>query len=275
MLKSKFEGLRQIWHFSNHWHLIVTRVLFPREPLLIYRLKDICFLEDHAAGDECGARSLLTTPMYRKLLQQMDLRGPLKVLDIGSSNGGFPLLLQACGLELEKVACVEMNPKTFMRMKWNVERNVQSIQFLRNAAVCGQSAPLTLTLASGNTGDSIYKATHRTHGRSYNIDGITFNELYETAFGQDIVDICKMDIEKAEYDVFDSEAHDAIRGCRYLLIEIHQPPANHSAEQLIAKLTKLGFVDIVNAKSDARPGVYGFRNVSIGRGAVKSAPQSH
>ncbi len=43
----------------------------------------------------------------------MKLEGPINVLDLGASNGGFPLLLHADGIPLKKVVSVEFNRNTF------------------------------------------------------------------------------------------------------------------------------------------------------------------
>jgi hypothetical protein len=98
-VRRKITGLRQIMQFDNRWQLAVSRALF-REPINVYRLGSIVFLEDHSAGDANGARDVLTGSMYRPFLDRLPLPGRLRLLDLGASNGGFPLLLKAWVLTL-------------------------------------------------------------------------------------------------------------------------------------------------------------------------------
>jgi FkbM family methyltransferase len=261
-IRNKIEGFRQVWQFSNRWQLITSRIFFPHEPINIYRLRDICFLADHSAGDANGAREIISTPMYRKFFDAMKLDQPFNLLDLGSSNGGFPLLLKASGFELKKIACVEMNPNTFSRMRFNIERNFSCELVLLNAAVCGESQELALSLGSGSTGDSIFRHDGQVanNTRAYNIKGMTFDEIYRSAFGDAVVDLCKIDIEEAEYEVFKTPEHSAIKKCRNLLIEIHEGK-DRDPKQIIAKLNELGFVELAARKDEAA--VYGFKNSAL------------
>ena len=260
-IRNKIEGFRQIWQFSNRWQLITSRIFFPHEPINIYRLRDICFLVDHSAGDANGAREIISTEMYRKFFDAMKLDRPLNLLDLGSSNGGFPLLLKASGFELKKIVCVEMNPNTFSRLRFNIESNFSCELVLLNAAVCGKSQELTLNLGSGSTGDSIFRRNGRAaNTQAYKIRGMTFNEIYGSSFGENIVDLCKIDIEEAEYEVFNTSEHSAIKKCRNLLIEIHDG-AGRDPKQIIAKLSELGFVELVVSKD--HEAVYGFNNTAF------------
>lgn len=133
-VKSKFEGLRQVLFFDNRWHLLVSRGLF-RESLNFYRVGDVVFLEDHDAGDANGARHVLASNMYRPILRRLNLPPELTLVDLGASNGGFPLLLKSMGFTLRRIIAVEMNPATFRRMRFNVEMNFDCALTLLNAAV--------------------------------------------------------------------------------------------------------------------------------------------
>ena len=82
-------------------------------------------LIDHASGDVCGLRECFTTQMYRQFLPAMNLgRSPLRVLDLGSHIGAFPLMLKDCGYDIGELVGVELNPVTYSRMRFNIERNL-------------------------------------------------------------------------------------------------------------------------------------------------------
>jgi FkbM family methyltransferase len=264
-IKSKVEGIRAIWRFDNRWELLLSRTVFRNDNLNIYRIKGMEILVDHGAGDPNGARHVLVSPMYQQFLSRMDLKGSLNVLDLGANGGGFPLLLHANRIGLNKLACVELNPNTFLRMRFNIERNLKCEFTGLNAAICGERRPIEIQLGSGSTGDSIYRQQQSTGEPRYRIDGLTFDDIYSMAFKDEAVDICKMDVEGAEYEVFATAHHEAIERCRYLLIEIHNVEGRRP-EEVKDALKRHGFAEIL---SDSRtdPDVYLFSNTRLNQQA--------
>jgi FkbM family methyltransferase len=256
-ISAKIEGLRQVWAFDNRWQLLLSRVLFPRESLTVYRLGNLEILVDHAGGDANGAREVLTTPMYTEHLSQLPASGALTVLDAGANNGGFALLLKHLGFVVERLVCLELNPRTCMRLRFNLDHNIAAPHEVINAALCGRSGSLTVTLGSGDVGDSIYAPSAAAAGAPEIIRALTFDELFLESFGADaVVDLCKIDIEHAEYEVFSSPGHDLIDRCRFLIIEIHRAE-REQPDQLLQYLSTRGF-ELLPRGSD--PDVYALRN---------------
>src|SRR5687767_8071645 len=138
-LQTKIQGIRDIMQFDNRLYLIACRLFYPQKTSLIYRYKGLEFETDHAAGDANGAREVLTSAMYREYLASTSFSGPINVLDIGGNNGGFPLLLASEGFEIERVVSIEVNPKTFIRLKSNLKRNFGNRSEALNLAVCGEA----------------------------------------------------------------------------------------------------------------------------------------
>lgn len=239
-LQNKIRGLREIWKFDNRIWLAVTKIFFRGETLHIYRYRGLEIMNDHAGGDANGAREVLLSPMYRRFLPNIRLDAPANVLDLGANNGGFPLLLLDQGVDLKKVVSVEFNPRTFIRLQFNLSRNMPCEAVAVNAALCGEPRVITTTLGSGSSGDSIYAQNSGAEARSYTIDGRTLDELCDAYFGPSIIDICKMDVEGAEYEVFLGPNHSAISRCRYLIIEIHEVEGRDTQEVTLA-LEGLGF----------------------------------
>jgi FkbM family methyltransferase len=260
-IANKVNGIKEIWQFDNRWQLLMSRLFFTGEKINIYRYKGLEILVDHSAGDANGAREVLTSPMYRQYLGQMELQGPLNVLDIGSNNGGFPLLLRSEGLSLKKLACVEMNAKTFSRLRFNVERNFDCEADLVNGAVCGHHQMLEVTLGEGGAGDSLYEKS--ADGRTLQVQGYTFDEIFEASFGSETVDLCKIDIEGAEFEVFTNPGHESIEKCRYLLMEIHERRGEFR-EIIRGKLAGHVFTEIAGEnKNDKNDHVHFFRNIKL------------
>lgn len=258
-LKNKLRGLREMWQFDNRLPLILTRTLFPSEKLQVYRYKGVEILTDLEGGDANGAREVLTSPMYRRFLPLMKLTGGINILDVGANNGGFPLLLKASGIDLRKVVSVELNPNTFLRLRFNLERNLKGEVVPINAAVCGEPGKLSLSLGAGNSGDSIYNGDPKAGGDTFEIDGVTIDQLTERHFSGETIDICKIDIEGAEFDVFAKPSHESLRHCRYLIMEIHES-ADRNAAAVLAELERLGFIH-KPPPADADPAVHFFVNV--------------
>lgn len=238
--KNKINGLKEMWKFDNRFQLVFNRLFFPNESISYYRYKNVEFLNDHTAGDSNGARELLTSPMYQSYLELLQFSKPINVLDLGSNNGGFALLLKSNNFEIKKLVCVEVNPETFSRLRFNIERNFDCEFNLLNVAVCGENKELQLSFENGDVGNSIYQQTEQT--KKYTIQGISFDNIFEQNFGNEEVDICKIDIEGAEFEILLSENHTKIAKCKHILMEIHHQK-DRDRKIVREKLKSLGFVE--------------------------------
>lgn len=239
-ISNKIRGLKEIWGFDNHWYLALTRFLFPNETVNIYRYNGLEILIDHSAGDANGAREVLTSDMYRQYLPLMKLTENVNVFDLGANNGGFPLLLKSQGVQIKKNVSVELNPNTFSRLKFNLERNFDAQAIALNAGVCGTPREIEIKLGIGSVADSIYENSPENKSHSFIIQGKTFDEIYREYFGQENVDVCKMDIEGAEFEVFNNGTCEKLKNCRYLLMEIHHDK-NKRRELIQKELKEMGF----------------------------------
>lgn len=267
--KNKLKGIREIWHFDNRWQLLLTRFFFSDEKINIYRYKGLEILIDHYAGDSNGAREVLTSDMYRRFINRMKLREKNNILDLGTNNGGFPLLLKSENIEISKLVCVELNPQTFSRMKFNIDRNFDCEAHLLNAAVSGENKHLQIEFGVKSTSDNIYRNKSERKEDLQTIEGLTFNELFKRTFKDEIVDICKIDIEGAEFEIFANDECSLITKCRYVLIEIHHEPG-FSREVIRDKFNELGFTELQSEnKSDELHYVHFFQNKNLARDNAK------
>ncbi len=258
-IRNKINGIREIMRFDNRWEIIGKRLFEPNVNEITYRIGELAILTDHSSGDANGAREVITSKMYRQLLPLLDRTKPLNVLDIGANNGGFPLLLKLEGFEFNRLAAVEFNPSTFERLKTNIENNFGVGYKLLNAGLCGISRILKVDPSLTGTADSIY--AQKPSINSVEIEGLTFDEILNRTFEDEDVDICKMDVEGAEFEVFENPGHAGIKRCRSLIIEIHQAP-DRPREVVLQKLAELGFEEL-NGDNKSRPDrhyVHFFRN---------------
>ncbi len=240
-IQSKFRGFKEIWQFDNRIWLTLSKTFFPGENLQIYRYKGMDILIDHAAGDANGAREILTSPMYRRFIPRMKFDGAINVLDLGANNGGFPLLLNAAGILLKKVVSLELNPKTYTRLRFNLERNLHCQVIALNAALCGEAGFLKVALSAGSVADSIYNDNVSGNEQICEVEGLSLDEIWRRHFAGEIVDLCKMDVEGAEFDVFHRSSHQSLRNCRYLIMEIHER-GERREQEILPVIEGLGFI---------------------------------
>jgi FkbM family methyltransferase len=241
--KFKFEGLRIILKFDN-WPAVLFARLFDRKTgFVIYRKNGFDILVDHRGDDENGTRTCLATDMYSRYLSAFVFPRPARVLDLGANGGGFPLMLSIAGIELDRVVSVEMNPLTYLRLRVNLITNLGSSAVAINAAVCGmpQDSEILLKPSRGGTSGSLDTDRADPSISHVSVRTTTLQALYDQYFEDEFVDICKVDIEGAEYDLFASSHDDLIRRMRYLVIELHDPSRTPA---FLERLTALGFTEI-------------------------------
>jgi FkbM family methyltransferase len=240
---TKWKGFLSLMHFENRWQLILNRLFF-RKGINFYHYKGMEILIDHDGDDACGTRMCLVSDMYRQFLRHMRLPNDINVIDLGANGGGFPLMLKAEGINIKKAVCVEMNPVTWRRLTFNMGANFQEKVVCLNQAICDRDGDVQVWLGKGGTGDSLTAADPKSKDlMTHTISCSTFDSLFNSFFKEEIIDICKIDIEGSEYDLFLNAGHDNIRSSRYLIMEIHPADAMKRG-QLDRELQRLGFSKI-------------------------------
>ncbi len=232
--------------------LIMARSFDRRTGLVTYRKGSLEILVDHSGGDENGTRTCLVSNMYRKHLNALGTRGPVRVLDLGANGGGFPLLLLLDGYEVEQAVCVEMNPPTALRLLVNLDTNLNGRAIGINAAVCGTNAESEIRIEPSRRQPalSIYGRPDATAKSSVTVPTVTLSALCERYFPDTSIDICKIDIEGAEYDALESAPDAALHKIKVLIIEFHDPVRT---PRLVARLQNAGFIE-ASPDSDVRTG---------------------
>ena len=150
------------------------------------------------------------------------------------------------GIKLAQVVCVEMNPLTAQRLAVNLSTNLGLAGIAVNAAVCdgvSHGPELVLRASRGSTSESIFRGQVSKGSGSYSVPTTTLSTLYSRYFQNSVIDICKIDIEGAEYEIFRSSSDEILRKIRYLIIELHdasQTPA------FLTRVKTLGFQDMTD-----------------------------
>ena len=262
--KTKLAGLRAIRKFDNWVQVAVNRTFFPDTGCIVYRQGDIEVIVDHLGGDANGVRECLTSSMYRGLVASIieKDRNVRSILDIGANGGGFSLLTYLMKIPLSRVVCVEMNPRVFGRLAFNLYQNLHGVSIiLIRGAIAASAGSIDVSLGRGSTGDSLNGA-HLAPGNGDRIELLSLDDIVNRAFSDNsIIDLCKIDVEGAEYEVFLGTECTLVRRFRYLIMEIHELPGQ-SREGLIMRLHELGFDDI-SPKARSEKTVFLFQNRTL------------
>ncbi len=251
-IATKIAGMRAVLVFDNWPMLMLGRVFDHRAGFVVYRKKGLEILVDHRGGDQTGTRQCIASDMYRRYLPMFSLPRRVNVLDLGANGGGFPLMLRIEGIEIARVVCVEMNPLTWRRLQVNVATNLGPDAVTINAAVAGagQTDEILLRPSRGGTSESMYANRAGVDVPHVAVRPVTVAALCAEYFPSGAIDICKVDIEGAEYEALESTPEDVLRRIRYLVIELHDPARTPA---LLERLGKLGFRQMA-AEKDHKTG---------------------
>jgi FkbM family methyltransferase len=241
-IQNKWRGLQALFSFNNWPMLVLGRLFDRRTQLVVYRTGNLEILVDHGGGDEAGTRACLTSDMYRRHLRNIPPHQGERVLDVGANGGGFPLLMRMEKRDMGRVVCVEMNHATYLRLLVNLATNLGPVATGINAAVTGMPADseLKLEVSRGSTGFSVYEQQTDVSNRHEVVRTTTLRTLYEQFFDGEPIDICKIDIESAEYDALDATPDAVLSKIRNLIIEFHEPARTGAC---VKRLERLGFVE--------------------------------
>jgi FkbM family methyltransferase len=251
-VRQKLGGFRALLEFDNWPMLLLARTFDRKTGLVTYRKGAHEILVDHNGGDENGTRACLVSDMYRKHLGRIVTQGAVRVLDLGANGGGFPLMLILNGVEVEQAVCVEMNPQTCLRLLVNLATNLDGRATGLNAAVCATDSEdgIRLERSRGSTSLSMYDRSMATSQSQVTVPTTTIARLFERYFPNEAVDICKIDIEGAEYDALMATPIPVLGKIRNLIIEFHDPARTPGC---VKRLEDSGFREL-QGNDDAKTG---------------------
>jgi len=264
-LANLWHGFSELLKFDNRMQLVLNRLLFRRQALVIYRTRGMDVLVDHGGDDQSGTRACLTSDMYTRYYHLLPTGKPLNVMDVGANGGGLPLSLGAHGFAFDTLACVEMNPCTFTRLQFNVRRNIVAKRtHLVNAAAYHFDATLSLKLGHGGTSDSIHQSADGSKAaEEKSVSTRSFDSLAQECFPGATIDLCKIDIEGAEFEMILSDAATRLKTVRIIIIEIHPHPRRQKTE-LLSAMSQMGFEELsAEHETSSTCSVHVLRNTAL------------
>ena len=221
-LSTRLQGIKEILKFDNRVEIIVHHLLRRTSDLCVYRFHPFQVVMLKSGGDLNGMRACLATDQYTQFFRIMRLSGPLRVIDLGAHTGGFIFTLLRYGHMIAAAVSVEQNRATHSRLAFNYALNrLDQCQAL-NAAVWSESVTLAPSDGQGLTSGQVSESSADEHV-SETIRGYTLNELLMRLEGEANIDVCKIDVEGAEWGILthDSGINLLSERCRYLLSLIH------------------------------------------------------
>ncbi|MBI1367293.1 MAG: FkbM family methyltransferase [Planctomycetes bacterium] len=251
MAGSLFQKINNLRQFDNFGQLLLERLFCRRTKVQVYRFGKFEAIVDHRAADAGSIVGCIAGDMYKRFLSRVRIPARAAIADLGANVGGFSLLLLSQGYDIAKLLCVEMNPRTYERLRFNVRNNFAIDAAVINAAVCADERVIECDFGPGSTGDNIYGDIDKADTRyRRSVQGRTLDALIDEHLGDGIIDLCKIDIEGAESEVLLSgkPAIDALTRCRYLFMEMHrqadyQPMLRVLAEHGLRPIADEGKVD--------------------------------
>lgn len=262
-IKTKLQGFQACLKFDNRLQLILDRLLFRASRFVPHRLDGIQFIADQMGGDECGLRPCLIDGIYDPFLREakaFECNSSLNVADVGANAGGFSLIFALHKVAIKKIAAMEMNPLTHSRLRLNLLTNYGPAATCWNAAVSSESGRIDVPFTFGGTGDS-FGDFKKHRGPSFSVPMVTLDEFLDGEFPEEKIDILKLDVEGAEWNVIDSGRCRRFRDVRFLIVEIHARNGRGLVE-FEAAMRSYGF-SLLEMRNPQEPDVFCFRNDTL------------
>jgi len=140
------------------------------------------------------------------------------VIDVGAHVGSFSVW--ALGLSRCEVLAIEPDPDTFEMLKRNLLRFGARARCAQ-VALAGESGERILRVAEDSAASALGSLEPGDPARRHSVRAVTLDEVFElAAFPR--IDVLKLDIEGAEYEVFEHLATGILSRVGTLLVECHE-----------------------------------------------------
>lgn len=139
---------------------------------------------------------------------------PVNIIDCGA-NVGYASLYFAANFKEANIIAIEPQTDNFTQLKKNV-KNYTNITPV-NAAIWHHNS--SLSIKNENETSASFEVGENVNSES-NLAGITIKKLMDS-YNMPIIDIIKIDIEGAEYNLFENNPHEWLLKTKCIIIELH------------------------------------------------------
>ena len=174
------------------------------------------------------------------------------IIDIGA-NIGFFTLYALIKNPNSKIIAIEANPKNFKVLEKNILDNKlnYNVQIFNNV-VTSNEGPQPFYLSSNSGWSSIYNKRGAKNGEMIHVEPISLSGLFKKS-NLEIVDLLKIDIEGAEYDILLNDDFLEDYQVKELFVEVDKIPRDKKYEyyQIINLLGKYyQSIKVINHQSE-------------------------
>lgn len=142
---------------------------------------------------------------------------PLHIIDCGA-NVGYSCLYFNASFPDANIIGIEPQKDNFKQLQMNV-KNYSNIKAI-NAAIWDRNTSLAIKDEDQWSGSFEVKEQADKQGSDFSLQGITIKELMDK-YNMPVIDILKIDIEGAEYNLFANDPAVWLDKTRCLIIELH------------------------------------------------------
>ena len=243
-LRNKISGFADSLPFSNRWQIILQRLLRPSDPLVTYCWKGKWWLVcDTRVQDAQAAKELLANGCYDRWIRKSMCEGKLSYVNVGANIGAFDLAVAAAVREIPFGLSIELSPRTFARLSFNLQVNgLHQIRML-NAGVSRENGTFSFHPTACSLSDGLFAHTPADLvATSLPVPLLTLADaLARAGLEEHDFDLLKLDCEGAEYGIVAASSPDCLRRFRHIVAELHPEPVGESPSALYAKLAQCGF----------------------------------
>jgi FkbM family methyltransferase len=242
-LRDRWSGLQSCWKFSNRWQLILQRLLFRHYPIVTYLWKDRWFIVcDTRYVDHYSPQTLLADQEYGAWIKTSARAGACSYVNVGAHIGGFDVAVMDAAGSIPRAVSVELNPRTFAALQYNLAVNAFHTVRPLHAGVSGERGTIRFAASTCSLADSIFSESSADSAETVELPLITLQDaLAQGGLLEHPLDLLKLDCEGAEYSIIRLSSPEILQKFRSLIMEIHAAPAGESFEALTAKLQACGF----------------------------------
>jgi FkbM family methyltransferase len=174
------------------------------------------------------------------------------VVDLGANVGVFTLFAASRAAGVHVHAC-EPSPRCVEALRRNIEASNLGNVTVHPLAVAAEAGIVQLHMCEENWARNSITDTW-TSGQSVKVPAVSLDELIHQC-GADRIDLLKVDIEGAEYDVLSDRNHPSLQRVRRIVCEYHNLDGVRNGAQLARQLSEAGFSPEREVPLDAHTGM--------------------
>lgn len=211
-------------------------------------LKHKFLVEARGDADDSVLAEIFTLREY-ELLEPTLKAARTVVLDVGAHKGFFALYVRALN-ETVPVLCYEPEEANYAALKKHLELNKIHDVTTKNAAVAKEEGTLLLNVSEDSHNHSIVVAPGTTLQKK-----VSATTLERIANKFESIDVLKMDIEGAEFQIFENLPSSVFKKIGVIFMEYHEYGPDMRSENLQKIFEREGFtVKKFPSKYDKRMG---------------------